>query len=92
MIYKYTKHNTYKSDVFSLGYCILLASTLSYKLLCEIREIKTMNEIKKIVEVYINRGIGFYSKKYWNIIFTMLELDEKNRPDFIELEKIVEEL
>ena len=92
MIYKYTKHNTFKSDVFSLGYCILLASSLSYKLLCEIRELKTMNEIENMVEIYINKGICFYSEKYWNIIFNMLELEEKNRPDFIELEKIVEDL
>ena len=92
MVYKYTKHNTFKSDVFSLGYCLVLASTLSYKLLCEIRELKNMKDIEKMIEKYNNKGIGFYSKKYWNIIFSMLQLDEKYRPDFIELEKIVEEL
>ena len=92
MIYKYTKHNTYKSDVFSLGYCLLLASSLSYRLLCEIRELKTMNEIKNIIGIYINKGISFYSKKYWDIILNMIELDEKNRPDFIELDKLVQDL
>ena len=92
MIYKYTKHNTFKSDVFSLGYCVLLASSLSYQLLCEIRELKTMNEIEKMVEFFVNKGTCFYSEKYWNIIFNMIELDEKNRPDFIELEKIVKDL
>jgi serine/threonine protein kinase len=92
MVYKYTKHNTYKSDVFSLGYCMLLASSLSYKLLCEIRELKSMKDIENIVESYINKGISFYSEKYWSIIFNMLELDEKNRPDFIELENIVQDL
>ena len=92
MIYKYTKHNTFKSDVFSLGYCILLAATLNYKLLCDIRELKSMKEIKKIIDLYINQGMCFYSKNFWNVIFQMLELDEKNRPDFIELEKIVEDL
>ena len=92
MIYKYTKHNTFKSDVFSLGYCILLAATLNYKLLCDIRELKSMKEIEKTVELYINQGICFYSENFWNVIFQMLELDEKNRPDFIELEKIVEDL
>ena len=92
MIYKYTKHNTFKSDVFSLGYCLLLAASLNYKLLCEIREMKSMKEIEKTVECYINKGISFYSDKFWNVIFQMLELDEKNRPDFIELEKIVEDL
>ena len=92
MIYKYTKHNTFKSDVFSLGYCILLAATLNYKLLCDIRELKSMKEIKKIIDLYINQGMCFYSKNFWNVIFQMLELDEKNRPDFIELEKLVEDL
>ena len=92
MIYKYTKHNTFKSDVFSLGYCILLAATLNYKLLCDIRELKSMKEIKKTVDIYINQGMCFYSKNLFSVIFQMLELDEKNRPDFIELEKIVEDL
>ena len=90
MIYKYTKHNTYKSDVFSLGYCMLLATTLSYKLLCEIREVKNMSTIKKIIQKYSNKGICVYSENYWNILFSMLELDEKNRPDFIELSKRIE--
>ena len=92
MIYKYTKHNTYKSDVFSLGYCMLLASTLSYNLLCEIREVKNMTSIKKIVQKYSNKNICIYSENYWNILFSMLELDEKNRPDFIDLSKIIETL
>ena len=91
-IYKYTKHNTYKSDVFSLGYCMLLASTLSYKLLCEIREIKNMNGIKNIIQKYAKKGICIYSENYWNILYSMLELDEKNRPDFIELAKRIEDL
>jgi hypothetical protein len=92
VIYKYTKHNTYKSDVFSLGYCMLLASTLSYKLLCEIREVKNMNGIKKIIQKYATKGICIYSDNYWNAIYCMLELDEKNRPDFIELSKRIEDL
>ena len=92
LIYKYTKHNTYKSDVFSLGYCMLLATTLNYKLLCEIREVKNMNGIQKIIKKYTNKGLCIYSENYWNILYSMLELDERNRPDFIELAKIVENL
>ena len=92
LIYKYTKHNTYKSDVFSLGYCMLLATTLNYKLLCEIREVKNMNGIQKIIKKYTNKGLCIYSDNYWNILYSMLELDERNRPDFIELAKIVENL
>ena len=92
MMYRYTKHNTYKSDVFSLGYCMLLATTLSYTLLCEIREKKSMNGIIKCIEKYANKGICIYSKDYWSIIYSMLELDEKNRPDFIELYKRIKDL
>ena len=33
-----------------------------------------------------------YSDKLINFIINMLEIDEKNRVDFIELEKIVENL
>ena len=51
-----------------------------------------MKEIKQTIDLYINQGMCFYSKNFWNVIFQMLELDEKNRPDFIELEKIVEDL
>ena len=39
-----------------------------------------------ILNKYLNR----YSGKFNNLLFKMLEVDEKNRPDFIELEKIVE--
>ena len=92
MMYRYTKHNTYKSDVFSLGYCMLLATTLSYTLLCEIRENKSMNGIIKCIQKYANKGICIYSNDYWSIIYSMLELDEKNRPDFIELYKRIKDL
>ena len=92
MAYRYTKLNTYKSDVFSLGYCMLLASTLSYTLLCEIRENKNMNGIIKSIQKYANKGICIYSNDYWSIIYSMLEIDEKNRPDFIELYKRIKDL
>ena len=38
------RHNTYKSDVFSLGMCFLLAACLSYDGLVEIRELSDMNQ------------------------------------------------
>ena len=72
--------------------CFLWDIVYFYKLLCDIRELKSMKEIKKIIDLYINQGMCFYSKNFWNVIFQMLELDEKNRPDFIELEKLVEDL
>ena len=86
---KYILHNSYKSDVFSLGFCILLAATLKVDSLYIIREIKDMIILQK--EVY-NFLKSRYSEKLINVIIAMLEIDEKNRVDFIELEKIVENL
>ena len=86
---KYTKHNTYKSDVFSLGYCILLAASLNFDTLYSIRELLDMDLIKKKIINYIKER---YSDKFLNIILEMLEIEEKNRPDFIQLEKILDEI
>ena len=76
-------HNTFKSDVFSLGMCLLLASTLTFRSLYEIRELKDMNLIKKILEKYL---IVKYSYNFVNILIKMLEINENLRPDFIELD------
>ena len=83
---RYTKHNTFKSDVFSFGLCFLFAASLTYNSLINIREIFDSIQIQMILNKYLNR----YSGKFNNLLFKMLEVDEKNRPDFIELEKIVE--
>ena len=86
---KYILHNSYKSDVFSLGFCILLAATLKVDSLYVIREIKDMNILQKEVYNFLKNR---YSNKLINVIISMLEIEEKNRVDFIELEKIVENL
>ena len=83
---RYTKHNTFKSDVFSFGLCFLFAASLTYNSLLNIREIFDSVQIQIILSKYLNR----YSGKFNNLLFKMLEVDEKNRPDFVELEKIVE--
>ena len=77
-------HNTFKSDVFSLGMCLLLAATLTFRSLYDIREVKDSKIIKKILEKYL---IVKYSYNFVNILIKMLEVDENLRPDFIELEK-----
>ena len=82
----YVQHNSYKSDVFSLGMCILFAANLSDECLYDIREISDMNEIKNIVMRYLNRR---YSIKFIHLLLILLEFKEKNRPDFISLEKII---
>ena len=76
------KYNPYRSDVFSLGLCMLLAACLSYIPLYEIREIKKMDKIKNIIDGYLSKR---YSKKFINLLLLMLQVNEKYRPDFIEL-------
>ena len=78
-------HNTYKSDVFSLGMCLLLASTLTFHSLYDIREIKNMDMIKNILVRYL---IAKYSYNFVGILLRMLEVNEELRPDFIDLEII----
>ena len=76
------KYNPYRSDVFSLGLCMLLAACLSYIPLYEIREIKKMDKVKNIIDGYLSKR---YSKKFINLLLLMVQVNEKYRPDFIEL-------
>ena len=77
------KHNTFKSDVFSLGMCFFLAASLNYDALNVIREIYNMNIAKKILNKYLGKR---YSLNLIELLVTMLQVDEKKRPDFNELE------
>ena len=80
------RHNTYKSDVFSLGMCFLLAACLSYDGLVEIRELADMNQKEMILNKYLGRR---YSQKLIKILLLMLQTEEVNRPDFITLENAI---
>ena len=79
------QYNAYKSDVFSLGMCFLLASSLNYQSLYDIREIYDMKVIKEIIQKYLKN----YSDNYVNFIVNMLQINEKLRPDFIELNSMI---
>ena len=83
---KMVVHNTYKSDVFSLGMCILLAATLTYQSLYDIRELDNMENVKNILVKYL---IAKYSYNFVGTLLKMLEINEDLRPDFIQLEKSV---
>ena len=80
---KAVKHNCYKSDVFSLGMCFLLAASLDYEVLSAIREIYDMNIINKILNKYLGKR---YSPKVTNLLINMLQIEENTRPDFYNLE------
>ena len=80
------KHNLFKSDVYSLGLCLLFAAVTNNKPLYEIRKFIDMNVVKKYLEKLLK---GKYTYKFIGLLSSMLEIHEKNRPDFIELEKIL---
>ena len=92
--YKYNQknvlHNPFKSDVFSLGYCLLYAMCLNLKVLEVVRELTTMKSIISNVNKFIVNNK--YSDKLINIVYKMIEPSEDLRYDFedlsIELEKL----
>ena len=80
------RHNAYKSDVYSLGVCFFLAASLSADGPNYIRNMEDNKKIKKVLDYNLKKK---YSKNLINIIMTMLKVDEKDRPDFIELEMML---
>ena len=83
---KGVNHNVFKSDVFSLGMCFLFASCLDYKCLYDMRKVKNMNDVKNLVDKFVDNR---YSNDFVNILISMLNLNEKERPDFLELSNII---
>ena len=83
---KGVNHNVFKSDVFSLGMCFLFASCLDYKCLYDMRKVKNMIDVKNLVNKYMDNK---YSNNFVDILTSMLNLYEKDRPDFIELSNMV---
>ena len=79
-------HNAFKSDVFSLGMCFLFASCLDYRCLYEIRKCKNMDDIN---EVILKCSNGKYTQDFIDVMLTMLNINEKTRPDFIELKSMI---
>ena len=83
------KHNVFKSDVYSFGLCVLFAASLQMITLYDIRRIVDMQDIKK----YLDKMLGDkYSKKFIEFVAVLLEIHEKNRPDFIQLEHMIKDL
>jgi len=80
------EHNTYKSDVFSLGMCLFYAACLSFDGPVEVREIYDMNMKAQILNKYLGAR---YSQKLIKILHLMLQTEEINRPDFIMLENAI---
>ena len=84
---KDVKHNAFKSDVFSLGYCFLFAMCLSIKAIECLREVENMRIIRNLVNKNVDKTK--YSKELINVILKMIEIDENKRYDFIELNGVI---
>jgi serine/threonine protein kinase len=81
-------HNIYKSDVFSLGYCILYAATLSFQILYDLRHVNNSKQSNTIIKTCLNKK---YSSKFIDIVCKIVDVNEENRYDFIELNKELKE-
>ena len=83
------EHDPFKSDLFSLGFCFIFAATMDFNLLYSFRNINDEKEMKrKLNEILKDR----YSEKFIWIITKMVELSEKNRFDFKELNDEIDKM
>ena len=82
----YIKNNPHKSDVFSLGCCMIIAASLNYDVIDHIRNEKKQEEIDDIIKTYLE---DHYSDKFINIVTKMIIYNEYKRINFIELEKLL---
>ena len=82
------RHNPFKSDVFSLGYCFIYAASLNLNIIYKIRDVNSIIMLKQILIKDFN---GRYSEKFIDLILKMITFNEDKRVDFIELERILRE-
>ena len=82
------RHNPFKSDVFSLGYCFIYAASLNLNIIYKIRDVTSIIMLKQILMKDFN---GRYSEKFIDLILKMITFNEDKRVDFIELERILRE-
>ena len=81
-------HNAYKSDVYSLGYCLIYALTLNLNILNDLREIISMKVIHSMISKNIKKH---YSGKMIDLITKMLEFEEIKRFSFHDIQKYIQE-
>ena len=81
------QHNPFKSDVFSLGYCFIYASSLDYEIINEMRKSSDQIKLRQILK---NHFPKMYSTRYIDLLLKMIINEENQRVDFIGLQKILE--
>jgi len=81
------EHNMFKSDVFSAGLVLFQ--------MCAMKDVGGFNQKTRDFngEKLIGNGLKYISKRYSNIVVSiigkMLEFKEENRPNFIELGRMI---
>ena len=85
---KKVKHNVYKSDMFSLGYCFLYAVSLNFDIINTIREFKFQGLVDKILLKMMKQR---YSEEFIFLISKMINIEEEERYDFIDLDNEIKE-
>ena len=83
----YVEHDAYKSDVFSLGCCIIIAMNLDFDIINDIRKLKEQEKIKEFLQEKLKKK---YSDKFLDIVMKMINFNEKERIDFIQLQNFIE--
>ena len=83
----FVNHNAYKSDVFSLGCCMIIAASLDFEI---INEIRLLEEQEKIEQFLKKKLMAKYSEKFIEIVSKMINFNEKERIDFIQLQAIID--
>ena len=81
-------HNAFKSDVFSLSFCLIYALSLNLSILNEIREINNMAQISNIIQRNFKRN---YSQYLITLILKMINLNEKERFSFSDIKNYLNE-
>jgi septum formation inhibitor MinC len=82
----YIVHNTFKSDVFSLGCCLVIAACLDFEVIKEIRKLKKSYSIKNyLIKIFKNKS----SDKFIDLSLKMINFKENERVDSIELDLII---
>ena len=83
----YVQHNPYKSDVYSLGVSMIIAASLNFDIITEIRQ---LDKEEKIREIIVNNFNGRYSNDFIYCVMKMIAINEIDRPDFVDLSRIVQ--
>ena len=85
---KFVRDNPYKSDVFSLGYCMIIACVLDFNFINKIRNIEEQTKTDRIIRESLESK---YSFKFIHVLLKMIVYYEKERIDFLGLESLIED-